>query len=131
MILDASAIVAIMRAEPEAAELSARLLAAARRETHGVSVYEATLAVARLSGDTVEAAEAIVMDFLEDLTILVSPIGPAETAAALDAFARYGKGRHPAALNMGDCFSYACARTRGMPLLYKGEDFAKTDLAPA
>jgi ribonuclease VapC len=49
--------------------------------------------------------------------------------AALQAFARYGRGRHPAQLNMGDCFAYACARARNVQLLYKGDDFARTDLA--
>lgn len=131
MILDASAIVAIMRRETDADSLTARLIAASRRETHGISVYEATVAVARLSGDTVAAAEVVVIDFLRDMSIAVLPIGPTETSAALDAFARFGKGRHPAALNMGDCFSYACARTRGLPLLYKDDDFAKTDIASA
>lgn len=130
MILDASAIVAIMRREPEAGALAIRLTEAPRRGTHGISVYEATLAVARLSGAPVAEAEAVVADFLEDMAVVVHPIGPAEAAAALDAFARYGKGRHPAALNMGDCFSYACAKLRGMPLLYKGDDFALTDIAP-
>jgi ribonuclease VapC len=55
-----------------------------------------------------------------------------DAQAALVAFARYGKGRsHPARLNMGDCFAYAAARTRGMPLLYKGNDFTRTDIEPA
>jgi ribonuclease VapC len=49
-------------------------------------------------------------------------------ALAIDAFARYGKGRHPAALNMGDCFSYACAKSRALPILCKGDDFARTDV---
>ena len=131
MILDASAIVAIMRREADAASLSERLGGTDRRETHGISVYEATAAVARLSGGTVEAAQVVVIDFLKDMAVSVLAIGPAETSAALDAFSRYGKGRHPAGLNMGDCFSYACARTRGLPLLYKGDDFAKTDITPA
>ena len=66
--------------------------------------------------------------------IIVQGTGETTTDALidrLDAFARFGKGRHPAALNMGDCFSYACARTRGLPLLYKDDDFAKTDIASA
>ena len=58
-------------------------------------------------------------------------IGPAEALAALDAYARFGKGRHPARLNMGDCFAYACARIHNAPLLFKGEDFARTDVVGA
>jgi len=50
---------------------------------------------------------------------------------AIDAFERFGKGRHPAALNFGDCFAYACARRFGVPLLYKGDDFPQTDIEPA
>ena len=55
-------------------------------------------------------------------------IGLVEARLALEAHARFGRGRHPARLNMGDCFAYACARSRGVPLLYKGEDFALTDI---
>ena len=61
----------------------------------------------------------------------VLPIGEAEQIAALEAHARFGKGVHPAKLNMGDCFAYACARVHGAPLLYKGEDFALTDIEAA
>lgn len=129
MIVDASALVAILRREPEAPALIDRLAAASSRLTHPVSIYEATLAVARLTDGDLSAATRVMSDLLNDVEIGLVQIGPLESAAALDAFARYGKGRHPAQLNMGDCFSYACARTRGMPLLYKGDDFARTDLA--
>lgn len=129
MIVDASAIVAIMAGEPRGPQLATRLTASPSRMTHPVSVYEATLAIARITKASIDTAREVVRDFLTDLEIVVLDLGPAETVAALDAFARYGKGRHPAKLNMGDCFSYACARVRGMPLLYKGGDFARTDLA--
>jgi ribonuclease VapC len=59
------------------------------------------------------------------------PIGETEQEVALHAHARFGKGVHPAKLNMGDCFAYACARANGVPLLYKGDDFALTDIEPA
>jgi ribonuclease VapC len=61
----------------------------------------------------------------------VVAIGDVEQRLALDAHARFGKGVHPAKLNMGDCFAYACARANGVPLLYKGDDFALTDIEPA
>ena len=70
-----------------------------------------------------------VRDFLEDFRFRVVGIGARESEIATDAYARYGRGRHPAALNMGDCFAYACAKSNGAMLLYIGEDFALTDLA--
>jgi ribonuclease VapC len=129
MIVDASAIVAILLDEREAGALAHRLSEASRRATHPISVYEAALAIARVSRSTLEEAQDDVASFVTDLEMQVALIGAPETAAALGAFARYGEGRHPARLNMGDCFSYACAKVRGMPLLYKGDDFARTDLA--
>lgn len=129
MIVDASALVSILLEEDDAEELNLRLEAADIRFTHPVSVYETVTALMRSTGRGVDAAESVVVRFLAQAEIGLIPIGRAETNAALDAFARYGKGRHPAALNMGDCFSYACARARGLSLLYKGDDFARTDLA--
>lgn len=67
--------------------------------------------------------------FVQRAGLDVVPIGAAETEEALDAHDRYGKGRHRARLNMGDCFAYACAKTNGAELLYKGDDFVHTDLA--
>lgn len=129
MIVDASALVSILLEEDDAEQLNLRLEAADVRFTHPVSVYETVTALMRSTGRAVDAAESVVVRFLAQAEIGLIPIGRAETNAALDAFARYGKGRHPAALNMGDCFSYACARARGLSLLYKGDDFARTDLA--
>ena len=71
---------------------------------------------------------ALVGEYSPGSEIEVIGIGPAEGDLALDAFERYGKGRHPARLNMGDCFAYACARTHGVPLLFKGDDFSHTDI---
>lgn len=79
----------------------------------------------------VEMARSRIELFLNDLGFIVVPIGEAEYAVAAGAYARFGKGRHPAALNMGDCFSYACARTNQARLLFKGDDFARTDIAAA
>ena len=129
MMVDASAIVAILLDEPDARRLAERLEGSPTRLTHPVSVYEAALAVAREWRSTVEDGLEDVAAFLQQSEADVVSIGSAETRAALSAFALYGKGRHAARLNMGDCFSYACAKLRGMPLLYKGDDFAQTDLA--
>ena len=68
---------------------------------------------------------------LETLGIQLVTIGPKELDFATAAYARFGKGRHPARLNMGDCFAYACAKSHNAKLLYKGNDFAQTDVTPA
>jgi ribonuclease VapC len=129
MIVDASAIVAIMLDEPEGRTLAARIEAEAVRLTHAISVFEAAQAVARQWRRALPDVQQDLREFLSLADIDVVEIGSAEANAAIEASARYGKGRHPAALNLGDCFSYACARLRSMPLLYKGDDFSRTDLA--
>lgn len=129
MIVDASAIVAILAREPEADDIMNRLFSAAMRQTHPISVYEAAVAMARLNDISIEVASRDVRDFVTQVELRVVPIHADTARAALEAFASFGRGRHPARLNMGDCFSYAVAKTRGMPLLYKGDDFAQTDLA--
>lgn len=74
--------------------------------------------------------ETIIGDFLREAKIEIVPIDADDGRLAVQAFADYGKGRgHPAQLNLADCLSYACAKNRKLPLLYKGNDFAKTDLA--
>jgi ribonuclease VapC len=75
--------------------------------------------------------EALVEQFLDDLKVEVLPFDGRHWRAATDAFIRYGKGRHPAGLNFGDCMSYAAARVADEPLLFTGNDFAKTDIPPA
>ncbi len=87
------------------------------------------MAMVRKRGYAVNEAENEIAEFLAEAGVMLAPIGGAELHAALTAFDRYGKGRHSAALNMGDCFAYACAKTLGAPLLYKGDDFSRTDLA--
>jgi ribonuclease VapC len=129
MIVDASAIVAMLLGEPEAEALAARLEAAQRRITHPLSVFEAAAAVNQARQRSVLDAYRDVAEFLALAGVEVVPLGPPEAVAAVEAFSRFGKGQgHPAALNMGDCFSYACAQVWGVPLLFKGEDFSRTDL---
>jgi ribonuclease VapC len=74
---------------------------------------------------------ALVSQFLGRWSVIVVPFGDRHERAALDAFIRYGKGRHSARLNLGDCMSYATASIAGEPLLFVGNDFAQTDLTPA
>jgi ribonuclease VapC len=85
--------------------------------------------LARIVGIGAEDAHAIFNDFIQALFIRVIPIEDSTSAVAVRAFARFGKGRgHPAQLNFGDCLSYACAKQRGVPILFKGRDFIHTDL---
>ena len=131
MFLDASAIVAMLVNEPDAAQLGAKLSNSTIRLTSAIAIFETVLAVARLNDVDIGRARQVVDRFLKLAEIQVVDITRLEQEAALDAMTRYGKGRHPARLNMGDCFAYACAKTHGAPLLFKGGDFSKTDVAIA
>jgi len=128
IFVDASAIVALIAKEPEWLELTERLGRQALRSTSGLAVFEAALALARKGATTPQAAQKLVLTFLEEMSIEIRPISEETAILAIDAHARYGKGRHPAGLNMGDCFAYACAKLSGAALLYKGADFDATDL---
>jgi ribonuclease VapC len=132
IVIDASAIVAIITGEPEAGALTEALGRASEITTSPVAVYEATLGLVRILRRSVADAEADVMEFLRLAHIAVQPIQPETAHLALEAFARYGKGRgHPARLNLGDCFMYAQAKVSDASLLYKGQDFSKTDIESA
>lgn len=131
MFVDASAWVAILADEPEAAVLEERLLQADGVRVSPVVVWETVRAVAKLIRvEPVRAAE-LTRAYMAKMTARAVTIGALEEALALEAHARFGKGVHPARLNMGDCFAYACARVHGVPLLYKGGDFALTDIEAA
>jgi ribonuclease VapC len=130
MFVDASALVAVLLHEPERAEIEARLTGC-KVLVSAVTVWEASRAVAKALSMTPGEAGILVRAYLELLDCETVPIAEAEELLAVQAADRFGKGRHPAKLNMGDCFSYACARVHGVPLLYKGGDFALTDIEPA
>lgn len=129
MFVDASALTAILTDENDARVLAGHLRAAQRRITSALAVWETTVAVARNLGLPLPEARKAVRDYLWLADITVMPLPPEIGDGALDAFDRYGKGRHPASLNFGDCFAYACARHFGASLLFKGDDFPKTDIA--
>jgi ribonuclease VapC len=129
IFVDASAIVAIVRGEPGSDDIESTLGAHVDRRTSGVAIWEAARALGRESDEGTEGGLFEVTRFCTALGITTVPIGSAETAEAVIAHRRYGKGHHPARLNMGDCFAYACARTNNARLLYKGDDFSHTDLA--
>ncbi|MDA8250128.1 MAG: type II toxin-antitoxin system VapC family toxin [Rhodospirillales bacterium] len=129
MFVDASAIVAILTREPEADVLADVLDGARSPITSPIAVFEATLGLCRKRHASVEEAEADVREFLAAASVRSVSITSKEEETALAAFARYGKGRgHPAQLNLGDCFAYAVARNYRAPLLFKGDDFSKTDI---
>lgn len=131
MFVDASALTAMITGEDDAAVLLARLQQGRRRITSPLAVWEAGIAVARLLNISVGQSSREVHDFLLEVEIELIDVAAETAVAALDAFDRFGKGRHPARLNMGDCFAYACARHYRQPLLYKGGDFALTDIESA
>lgn len=125
--MDASALVALIEDEPERAMLEAELEKDSYRLTSGLALWEAARAVSR--GGRPEDGLREVQRYCRDLNILLVSIDDHEAEQAIYAHARYGKGTgHPAKLNMGDCFAYACAKTNNARLLYKGDDFIHTDL---
>ncbi|MCJ2025062.1 type II toxin-antitoxin system VapC family toxin [Methylobacterium sp. J-067] len=131
MVIDASALVAILCREPGYELIADQIRRASRRLTNGIALFETALAVARIQSVGIDDAVAIVNDFRVRNGIVPVSMGLVEARLALAAHARFGKGRHPARLNLGDCFAYACAKAHGARLLFVGEDFPQTDIAPA
>jgi ribonuclease VapC len=130
VFIDASAIVAILTREPDADALADLLDGATSPITSPIAIFESVLGICRKRHASVEEAEADLHSFFDAAGVRCVAITPDDAATALTAFSRYGKGRgHPAQLNLGDCFAYAVARNRRVPLLFKGEDFSKTDIA--
>jgi ribonuclease VapC len=125
VIVDTSALAAIVFKELEHHVLVAKLATSGARGIGTPTLVECgILFTARLDVD----ARALIVRLLQEFEIAVVPFGDDHWRAAVGAFERFGKGRHPAALNFGDCFAYAVARLSGEPLLCTGDDFAKTDL---
>jgi len=131
MFVDASALTAILTGETDAADLLGRLERHSPRQTSPMAVWETVVAVARCRMMDVREAQPVVERFLTDFGVEVTTMPAAIRHTAIEAHARFGKGRHPAALNFGDCFAYACAREANAPLLYKGNDFSRTDIEAA
>lgn len=129
MVVDTSALVAIVQNEPERAVFHERLASLPRAPLlSAVSWVEAHMVVLSRMGDPGVVA---LRELMETVNLRTTPVLPELAAAAFDAFRRFGKGRHPAGLNFGDCFAYALAMVMGEPLLFKGDDFSKTDVPPA
>jgi ribonuclease VapC len=125
MVIDTSAILAVALNEPEAANFEEQIADDPVRLISAATVLEATIVIETRLGD---AACRELDLWLLKVGAEVVPVDAEQTDAARRAWRRYGKGRHAAALNYGDCFSYALAVIRNEPLLFKGEDFARTDI---
>jgi len=128
MMVDASAMLAVLNGEAEGPNLAAVIEAAKTPFTSPLAIFEACAALMRENQLAAGEADAAVREFLDVASIRVVPISDAMASAAVEAFGRFGKGRHPARLNLGDCFAYACAMAHRAPLLYKDDDFARTDV---
>ncbi len=128
LFADASALVAIIAGEADADELADRIEPEQIRLCSAVSVWETVAGLCRSHSLAVPAARAAVKHYLEAGEFAFTAIGEREFEIAADAYARFGKGRHPASLNMGDYFAYACAKSRGATLLFKGQEFGLTDI---
>ena len=125
MVIDTSVIVAILFGEAEAEAFAAAIESDPVRLMSVASALEATIVIESELG----IAGGRELDaLLQTAAISIEPVSAEQLAAARHAFRSFGKGRHPAALNFGDCFSYALSRTTGEPLLFKGNDFARTDV---
>lgn len=128
MIVDASALLAILLAEPEAAAFAAALARTADPKMSAVNYLEVAIRIDR--ENSIVAAQKL-EDFMAITGITVLPVSLNQTRLARLAYAEFGKGRHPAGLNFGDCFAYALAKETGLPLLFKSDDFPRTDIEAA
>ena len=125
MVVDSSALIAYLQGEPAANRLEDAMLAADSLHLSAATFVEASIVAARLRGEEGERP----LDFLlERLRIEVVPVTVEHARIARDAYRNFGRGKHPAKLNFGDCFSYALARALGEPLLFVGDDFSRTDV---
>jgi ribonuclease VapC len=128
VILDSSVILAVVRREPGFESVIEKLEHAAGAGIGAPTLAEAGIVLAsRLRLEP----RGVLERFLSDFDVQTIPFGEDHWREAVRAFQRFGKGRHPAGLNFGDCMTYAVARLAGQPLLYTGEDFAATDLVAA
>ena len=129
MILDTSAVIAILRLEPEAAEFAAIIEREPHRRMSAVSYVEAG---AVIDGSKDPVASRRLDELIEEAEIAIEPLTEAQARIARQAYRDFGKpSGHPAKLNFGDCFSYALAKSKAEPLLFKGQDFERTDVRVA
>ncbi len=125
MVLDTSAVLVILLNEPEVGAISFAIEQDPVRLLSAASFLEAAMVVESRYGD---AGGRELDQLIERVELDIVPVDVRQARIARQAFRHFGKGRHPAALNFGDCFSYALSQVSGEPLLFKGDDFSKTDL---
>jgi ribonuclease VapC len=129
VIVDTSALIAILRDEPEAPACARAIEAASRRRVSAANFVEAAIVI---DGSRDPVASRRFDDLLREAQAEIEPVTEAQARIAREAYRDFGRGSgHPARLNFGDCFAYALARTTGEPLLFKGDDFTHTDVIPA
>jgi ribonuclease VapC len=128
MVVDTSALLAVLFREADHGPLEARLLAEPQPLMSAGTLLECAIVVEARKG---AAGSRQLDDLLRELNFRIVPVDAEQVASARTGFGRYGKGRHEAGLNFGDCFSYSLAITLDMPLLFKGTDFSKTDVRSA
>jgi ribonuclease VapC len=129
MIVDASALIAILRDETEAASCARMIEAASRRRLSAANFVEAAIVI---DASCNPVASRRFDDLLREAQIVIEPVTEVHARIAREAYRDYGRGSgHPARLNFGDCFAYALARESGESLLFKGDDFVHTDMTPA
>jgi ribonuclease VapC len=128
MIVDSSAVVAILSFESDARELANAIEEAPERRMSVVSYVESAIV---LDSRRNPALSRRLDDFIREAELRLEPVSVQQAKLAREAYRDYGKGRHRAGLNFGDCFAYALAKEKGEPLLFKGDDFRKTDVDPA
>jgi ribonuclease VapC len=125
MVIDSSALVAILRKEPEAARFTRAILRDSVRLISAANLLEVAIVIDNQAG---LSAGRRLDAFVERAGIGIEPVTEAQVRIARQAYVDYGRGNHPAALNFGDCFAYALAKATGEPLLFKGDDFEQTDI---
>lgn len=129
MIVDTSALVAIVRKESQTRECLDRIFESQIRRISAANLLETYMVI---DGAGVPEESAALDATIRDLQLVITPVSPEHVEIAREAFRQYGKGsRHGARLNFGDCFAYALAKSRNEPLLFIGDNFARTDITPA
>ena len=128
MILDSSAIIAVVVQEPGWDSVAAKIGGERAIGVGAPTLAETGIVLSRKLG---RQGRTVLSRFLQQTNAIVIPFGDEHWRAALDAYLRFGKGKHPAGLNLGDCLTYATARLADQPLLCRGDDFGKTDLTIA
>jgi ribonuclease VapC len=128
VIIDSSAVVAVLKREPRQDEIAIKLEQAEVVAIGAPTLFETDMVATGALGSR---SRGFIAQFLESFEVEVIPFGEAHWQVAAEAFVRFGKGRHPAALNYGDCMTYAIARIAEKPLLFIGNDFAQTDIEAA